>query len=185
MIEFTVCYIKQDSKILLLNREFPAWMGCWNGVGGKLEVGESPRECIIREINEETGLDIFNVHFKGIKSWFIDNKFVGGMYLYVAELPNEQIYQTPIKTYEGILDWKEYDWITNPKNMGVANDIPVILKPVLFEERINEYRCLYKDGKLVEHQIINIDEDYELIENKEKIEVEIIRRYLEEDRGIR
>ena len=177
--------IKQDSKILLLNREFSAWMGCWNGVGGKLEVGESPRECIIREINEETGLNISNVQFKGIESWFIDHEFVGGMYLYVAELSNEQIYQTPIKTYEGILDWKECDWIINPKNMGVANDIPVTLKPVLFEEMIYEHRCLYKDGKLAGHQIITIDKDYELLEKKEGIEAEISRRYLKECRGIR
>jgi 8-oxo-dGTP diphosphatase len=159
-----------------MNREFPAWMGCWNGVGGKLEAGESPRECIIREIHEETGLDIADVQFKGIESWFIDNKFVGGMYLYVAELPNEQIYLTPKKTNEGILDWKECDWIINSKNMGVASDIPVTLKPVLFEKKIYEHRCLYKDGKLVEHQIITIDKDYELLENKKGIEEEIIRR---------
>lgn len=48
MIEFTVCYIKQDTKILLLNREYPAWMGCWNGVGGKLEAGESPYHILLK-----------------------------------------------------------------------------------------------------------------------------------------
>jgi len=138
-------------------------MGCWNGVGGKLEEGESPRACIIREIKEETGLDISNVQFKGIESWFIDHQFVGGMYLYVAELPDEQLYQTPKKTKEGILDWKEYDWITNPKNMGVAKDIPATLKSVLFEKQVYEHQCFYKDDKLVKHQTIPIDTDDELL----------------------
>ncbi|OBR68919.1 hypothetical protein A7K91_14905 [Paenibacillus oryzae] len=166
MIEFTVCYIKQDTKVLLLNREYPTWMGCWNGIGGKIEVGESPRECILREINEETGLVISNIQFKGIETWFIDGKFIGGMYIYVSEFPNEQIYKTPLKTYEGILDWKELDWITNPNNMGVANDIPVTIKKVLFDEMIYEHRCLYKDGKLIKHQITSMDKDYELLEKR-------------------
>lgn len=56
---------------------------------------------------------------------------------------------------------EEYDWITNPKNMGVAKDIPVTLKSVLFEKQTYEHRCSYKDDKLVKHQAIPIDKDDE------------------------
>lgn len=41
MYSFTICFIKQGNNILLLNRESPEWMGIWNGVGGKLEEGET------------------------------------------------------------------------------------------------------------------------------------------------
>ena len=73
MIDYTVCYIKQGSKILLLNREYPACIGHWNGIGGKLEEGESPRESILREMKEETGLKNLNVQFKGVEAWIKDD----------------------------------------------------------------------------------------------------------------
>ncbi|RXZ77424.1 8-oxo-dGTP diphosphatase [Paenibacillaceae bacterium] len=176
MLKFTICFIKQGSKILLLNREFPAWMGVWNGVGGKLEGGESARESIIREIYEETGLSINNPQFKGIASWIVNEGFVDGMYLFVAELPMEESFDTPIKTYEGILDWKEYEWIIHPKNAGLTSDIPKYIKHILFDEAIYEHRCFYKDGKLIDHELIEIDKSFELLENKKQVEEVIISR---------
>lgn len=56
MVEYTICFLKQGDKILLLNREKPQWMGAWNGVGGKIEQGETPLVSALREIKEETGL---------------------------------------------------------------------------------------------------------------------------------
>jgi 8-oxo-dGTP diphosphatase len=170
MKQFTICFIKQGTKILLLNRESPSWMGVWNGVGGKLGEVESARESIIREIYEETGISIINPIFKGITFWFVDSGCVGGMYLYLVELPIEDTYHTPIKTFEGILDWKEYDWIMNPKNMGIASDIPKSLNHILFDDAIYEHRCFYKDGKLVDHELIAIDKEFELLENKKQVE---------------
>lgn len=55
----TVCYIKRDDEILMLHRtkkEIDINKGKWVGVGGKFEPGESPMECICREVKEETGL---------------------------------------------------------------------------------------------------------------------------------
>ena len=57
----TLCYIEKDNKVLLLYRnkkENDLNEGKWIGVGGKLEQNESPDECIIREVYEETGLHI-------------------------------------------------------------------------------------------------------------------------------
>lgn len=50
-LKYNICFIKQGDRILLLNREKPSWMGCWNGVGGKLEPEESPTQSMIREIS--------------------------------------------------------------------------------------------------------------------------------------
>ena len=176
MLKFTICFIKQGSQILLLNREFPSWMGIWNGIGGKIEEGESPRESIIREIYEETGLLISDPQFKGITSWIVDDVCVDGMYLYVAELPIDESYSTPVKTFEGILDWKEYEWIINPKNVGLTSDIPKYIKHIFNDETIYEHRCYYKNGTLVNHEMIQIDKNFELLENKKEVEEKIFCR---------
>ena len=61
MIFSTLCYIEKDNQVLMLHRikkSIDPNGGKWIGVGGKLEQNESPDECIIREVYEETGLHI-------------------------------------------------------------------------------------------------------------------------------
>ena len=55
----TLCYIEKDGKYLMLHRtkkKNDENHDKWIGVGGKFEPGESPDECLIREVKEETGL---------------------------------------------------------------------------------------------------------------------------------
>ena len=55
----TLCYIEREGKLLLLYRnkkENDPNEGKWIGVGGKIEEGETPDECVLREVMEETGL---------------------------------------------------------------------------------------------------------------------------------
>ena len=55
----TICYIEKDGKTLMLYRnkkKNDVHEGKYVGIGGKFELGETPEECIIREIKEETGL---------------------------------------------------------------------------------------------------------------------------------
>ena len=59
----TLCYIEKDEKYLMLHRtkkKKDENHDKWIGVGGKFEAGESPDECVIREVKEETGLDARN-----------------------------------------------------------------------------------------------------------------------------
>ena len=60
---------KENNKVLLLNRNKAPWMGLYNGIGGKLESGETPLESMIREGNEETGLNLLNFKSRGIMRW--------------------------------------------------------------------------------------------------------------------
>lgn len=148
----------------------------WNGVGGKLELNESPRESIIREIEEETGLVLESVHFKGLVTWSVDGNRVGGMYTYMAELPLDYRYETPIKTDEGILDWKNIRWILNPDNKGVAYNIPRSIEKILFDYECYEHRCFYKNGELIHHESRVIDEAIENITDERMIEERIFRK---------
>ena len=59
----TLCYIDIDDKYLMLHRvkkQNDINKGKWIGVGGHTEDQESPEECLLREVKEETGLDVRN-----------------------------------------------------------------------------------------------------------------------------
>ena len=71
----TLCYIEQDGKYLMLHRTKKKQDingGKWIGVGGHLEEGESPEDCLVREVWEETGLTIENPEFRGLYHWHKD-----------------------------------------------------------------------------------------------------------------
>lgn len=150
MLSYTICFIYQGSSILLLNREKSSWMGMWNGVGGKIEKGESPLPSIEREVWEETGLRLENIISKGTITWSSGDGEVGGMYAFTASLsPDESAYPTPKKTDEGILDWKQRDWVMNPKNLGVATYLPHCLPHLLDDEQDYNFHCTYVGKELV------------------------------------
>ncbi|MCD7744285.1 MAG: 8-oxo-dGTP diphosphatase [Lachnospiraceae bacterium] len=65
----TLCYIEKDGKYLMLHRvrkDKDVNKGKWIGVGGHFEEGESPEECLLREVREETGLTLTHWEFRGI-----------------------------------------------------------------------------------------------------------------------
>ena len=73
----TVCYIERDGKYLMMHRtkkQNDENQNKWIGIGGKTEEGESPFDCIIREVREETGLTICNPRYRGIVT-FVSNEF--------------------------------------------------------------------------------------------------------------
>ena len=65
----TLCYIKHDGYTLMVHRTKKAndiHEGKWNGLGGKFEAGETPEECVIREVYEESGLSIVHPKLSGL-----------------------------------------------------------------------------------------------------------------------
>ena len=85
MIDTTLCYIEHDGKYLMLNRNKKAKdlnEGKWIGVGGKVEPGETPEQCVRRETLEETGLVLGDIHFYGIVHFRSDIWEDEEMYLY-------------------------------------------------------------------------------------------------------
>ena len=63
--------------------------GKWIGVGGKFEPGETPDECMLREVREETGLALASYHFCGVIHFVSDTWEDEDMYLYRAEIREE------------------------------------------------------------------------------------------------
>lgn len=157
MIAYTICFVRRGDQVLLLNRERSSWMGCWNGVGGKLEQGETARDSMIRELREETGIASCALHFKGLVTWLVDGGGYGGMYAYLAEVADDYALSTPMKTEEGILDWKERAWILHPNNAGLAANIPVCLDAVLDDPGCYDHHVVYERGILQAHHAAPID----------------------------
>ena len=68
MKQTTLCYLEQGNQYLMLHRvkkKEDASHDKWIGVGGKCEGDESPDECMIREVKEETGLDVLRWCYRG------------------------------------------------------------------------------------------------------------------------
>lgn len=83
----SLCYIEKDGCYLVLHRtkkENDENGDKWIGVGGKFETGESPLECVQREVMEETGLTMTNPRFRGIVTFVSDEWGTEYMHLFTC-----------------------------------------------------------------------------------------------------
>ena len=84
----TLCYIEKEDSYLMLHRvskKNDVNKDKWIGVGGHFEEGESPEECLLREVKEETGLTLTSWKFRGIVTFTQKGYGTEYMCLYTAE----------------------------------------------------------------------------------------------------
>ena len=108
--ESTLCYIEQDNKYLMLHRvvkKNDVNKDKWIGVGGHFEHGESPEECLLREVKEETGYTLTSWKYRGIVTFVYGEDVIEYMSLYTADAFTGE----PIECDEGVLEWVEKDRI--------------------------------------------------------------------------
>ena len=102
----TLCYIEKDDKYLMLHRtvkENDVNKDKWIGVGGHFEYGESPEECLLREVKEETRYTLTSWAYRGIVTFVYGEDVVEYMSLYTADGFEGE----PIDCDEGELEWVE------------------------------------------------------------------------------
>jgi len=107
VINSTLCYIEKDSSYLMLHRvkkENDVNRDKWIGVGGRFEFGESPEECITREITEETGLAAKILRYRGIVT-FVYGDVCEYMHLFTCKSFDGTLRDCD----EGVLEWVEKD----------------------------------------------------------------------------
>ena len=101
----TLCYIEKDDCYLMLHRiskENDINKDKWIGVGGHFETNESPEECLLREVKEETGLTLTSYRFRGIVT-FATDKLPEAEYMHLFTADGFEGELTPCN--EGILEW--------------------------------------------------------------------------------
>lgn len=104
----TLCYIQQDGQYLMLHRTKKvndANHDKWLGIGGGLERGETPKDCLLREVFEETGLTLTEYRERGLIHFRSDTCEDEEMYLYTATA----FTGTPKTCSEGDLEWIDID----------------------------------------------------------------------------
>ncbi len=91
MIQSTLCYLsrpgREEPEILLLHRvkkKNDINHDKWIGVGGKFEEGESPEDCLLREVWEETGLTLRSFRYRGIVTFVSDQQETEYMHLFTS-----------------------------------------------------------------------------------------------------
>ncbi|MCL2416151.1 MAG: 8-oxo-dGTP diphosphatase [Defluviitaleaceae bacterium] len=149
-----LCYVEKDNQYLMIHRtkkENDMHKGLWKGLGGKFEPGESPEECVIREVYEESGLKIRNPQLKGILTFPNNPKFEEFcIFLFIAkDFFGDIISNEDCK--EGDLAWLDKDKLDNfPANQADK----YFLKWMQETEGIFSAKFIYDDnGILKDYQI--------------------------------
>lgn len=146
----TLCYVFKGDKVLMINRnkrENDIHLGKWNGLGGKFNPGETPEECVIREVYEESGLLIKNPKLKGFLTFpAFDEEEDWYVFVFTANEFSGKL----IESNEGELEWIEWERVT---------ELPLWEGDKYFLEWLNQERFfsakfIYKNSKYITHSVI-------------------------------
>ena len=141
----TLCYIEKENKYLMLHRTSKKKDGNkdkWIGVGGHFEKGESPEECLLREVKEETGLELTSYQFRGIVTFISDEWPDEYMCLYTANRYTGDIGNCD----EGELVWVEKEKIMD---LNIWEGDKIFLKLLTENQPFFSLKLEYKGDKLV------------------------------------
>jgi 8-oxo-dGTP diphosphatase len=141
----TVCYIEKDGSYLMLHRvkkENDANKDKWIGIGGKFLNGESPEDCLLREVLEETGLSLNSWRYRGIVTFVSDRWETEYMHVFTSDDFSGRL----IDCDEGVLEWVKKDRLSS---------LPLWEGDKIFHRLIDEnapffsLKLIYEDESLV------------------------------------
>jgi len=155
----TLCYIEAVGKYLMLHRvakekKDDPNAGKWIGVGGHFEDGESPEECMLREVQEETGLIPVAWKQRGIITFVSDQWETEYMHLFTAQLTSEDVARELPECDEGVLAWVDKSAVMT---LPLWEGDKVFLKLLDTEETFFSLKLCYQGEKLM-NAILNAKE---------------------------
>lgn len=142
----TLCYIEADDSYLMMHRiskKHDVNKDKWIGVGGHFEADESPEECLLREVKEETGFTLTKWRFRGLVTFCCEGWQTEYMCLYTAD----EFEGTITECEEGKLEWVKKSEI-NKLNLWEGDKIFFLL----LEKEVPFFslKLSYKEDILVE-----------------------------------
>lgn len=149
MILATLCYIKRDGCTLMVYRNKKVndiHEGKWNGLGGKFEPGETPEECVVREVLEESGLSIQDPKLCGLLMF---PKFKGNDW-YVFVFTASQFSGELIDSPEGQLEWIPDEKILD-LNLWESDHL---FMPWIQDGKFFSAKFMYEEDKLKGHEVV-------------------------------
>lgn len=150
MILSTLCYIEQKDKYLMLHRvkkENDINHDKWIGVGGKFKENETPEECLLREVKEETGLTLTEYRYRGLLTFIYEDMEAEYIYLFTATEYTGELAECD----EGNLEWVD---------KAKVDSLPIWEGDKVFFELLNDekvqffsLKLKYIGDKLVEYDV--------------------------------
>ena len=131
----SLCYLEKDGAYLMLHRIKKAHdlnQDKWIGVGGKFERFESPEDCVLREVREETGVTLTQYRYRGIVTFILDD-LTEYMHLFTATAWTGTMIEGDASS-EGVLEWV-------PKEQ--VNGLPIWEGDKIFLKLLDEERPFF------------------------------------------
>ena len=160
MINTTLCHIEKDGKYLMLHRikkQNDLNKDKWVGIGGKFEETESPEQCNLREVFEETGLKLNNAKYRGVVTFVSDLWESELMHIFTASDFSGEIRECD----EGELVWVEKN---NIYSLPIWEGDKIFLRLIENENRpFLSLRLQYVGEKLISAELNGKDLDFEVM----------------------
>lgn len=145
----TLCYIEKDDAYLMLHRtkkQHDVNEGKWIGVGGKFLPGESPEECVCREVLEETGLTLTDYRMRGVLTFASEGWEDEIIFVYTADGFLGEL---------GQCDEGELAWIPKAELHGLRlwEGDKIFLKLLAEEASFFSLKLSYRGDELISHSL--------------------------------
>lgn len=145
----TLAYVRSEGRTLMLKRPITGHhqAGKYNGLGGKLEPGESPEECLRREVLEESGLVVESADLKGFITFpDFDGADDWYVFVYVVTRFSGEVASGP----EGELEWVDDDVLADlPLWEGDRHFLPWLSQAGIFSATFR-----YEGGRFVSYEVV-------------------------------
>ena len=142
----SLCYIERGGKYLMLHRvkkTVDENKDKWIGIGGKFEEGESPEDCVIREVSEETGLTLNSWRYRGIVTFVSDEWGTEYMHLFTSDDFSGKTRECD----EGVLEWIEKERLLS---LSIWEGDKIFLRLMDTDEPFFSLKLCYHGDRLIQ-----------------------------------